>query len=65
MAEIQVGAIVLVSEGTEHGFYEAVVIEEPGPDLFKVKFRDFPEEPLLVRKRQHLALLHPAESGRA
>lgn len=58
-ADIAVGALVLVSEGEGEGYYEAVVVAEPSPDLFKCAFRDYPGYAVQVRKRQHLALLCP------
>ena len=57
--EIQLGSLVLVSEGVGHGWYEGIVIEAKPDDLFVVRWRDWPELPTMVRRRDHLGLLHP------
>ena len=44
----------------ETGWYEAVVLEKLGDDELKLRFRDYPEEGTLVRRRNQLALLSPA-----
>jgi hypothetical protein len=42
------------------GWYEAVVLEQVGADELKLRFRDYPEEGTLVRRRNQLALMSPA-----
>jgi hypothetical protein len=60
-AEIDVGDLVLVENWEpETGLYEAVVLEKLGDDEFKFRFRDYPKEGILVRRRNQLALLPPA-----
>ncbi len=60
-AEIDVGDLVLAENWEpETGWYEAVVLEKLGDDEFKLRFRDYPEEGTLVRRRNQLALLSPA-----
>ena len=59
-AKIKVGSLVLASEGHMNGWYEAVVIEDHGDDLLTLRWRDWPQEPTIERRRWHLALLHPA-----
>ena len=60
-AEIDVGDLVLVENWEpETGWYEAVVLEKLGDDELKLRFRDYPEEGTLVRRRNQLALLSPA-----
>ena len=60
-AEIDVGDLVLAENwDPETGWYEAVVLEQVGDDEFKLRFRDYPEEGTLVRRRNQLALLSPA-----
>ena len=60
-AEIEVGDLVLVENWEpETGWYEAVVLEKLGDDEFKLRFRDYPEEGTLVRRRNQLALVSPA-----
>lgn len=57
--QIKTGSVVLASEGEGDGWYEAVVIEIKPEDLFVVRWRDWPKEPPLVRRREHLGLIHP------
>lgn len=57
--EIITGSLVLASTGPAEGWFEAVVVAERGTDLFELRWRDWPDEPLIVRRREHLALLHP------
>jgi len=60
-AEIDVGDLVLAENwDPETGWFEAVVLEQVGDDEFKLRFRDYPEEGTLVRRRNRLALLSPA-----
>jgi hypothetical protein len=60
-AEIDVGDLVLAENWEpETGWYEAVVLEKLGDDELKLRFRDYPEEGTLVRRRNQLALLSPA-----
>jgi hypothetical protein len=60
-AEIDVGDLVLAENWEpETGWYEAVVLEKLGDDELKLRFRDYPEEGTLVRRRNQLALMSPA-----
>jgi len=60
-AEIDVGDLVLAENwDPETGWFEAVVLEQVGDDEFKLRFRDYPEEGTLGRRRNQLALLSPA-----
>jgi hypothetical protein len=60
-AEIDVGDLVLVENWEpETGWYEAVVLEKLGDNEFNLRFRDYPEEGTLMRRRNQLALLPPA-----
>jgi hypothetical protein len=60
-AEIDVGDLVLAENwDPETGWFEAVVLEQVGNDELKLRFRDYPEEGTLVRRRNQLALLSPA-----
>jgi hypothetical protein len=61
LAEIDVGDLVLAEKWEpKTGWYEAVVLEQIGDDELKLRFRDYPEEGTLVRRRNQLALLSPA-----
>lgn len=54
---ITVGSVVLASEGPMEGWFEAVAVELRGDDLFVLRWRDWPDEPQIVRRRDHLGLL--------
>ena len=59
---ITLGSVVLATTGPMDGWYEAVVIQAKGEDLFTLRWRDYPDEGTVVRRRKHLALLHPGGS---
>ncbi len=54
--EIVIGSVVLVTAGVEDGWWESIVIGVSA-DAFSLKWRDFPREPVFVRRRTELALL--------
>ena len=56
---ITVGSLVLASEGPMEGWFEAVAVEQRGDDLFVLRWRDWPDQPQIVRRRDHLGLLPP------
>ena len=56
--EIGVGDLVVAQEGTEDGWYEAIVAEVNG-DMLTLRWRDYPRERKIVRHRQRLGLLYP------
>ena len=56
--EIGVGDLVVAQEGTEDGWYEAIVAEVNG-DMLTVRWRDYPRERKIVRHRLRLGLLYP------
>lgn len=58
-SEITAGSTVLVHGGGEDGWFEAEVVEAKANDLFTLRWRDWPELPILVRTRSHIALLNP------
>ena len=58
-ADIDVGSLVLASEGPGEGWWESVVLAEEA-ELFTLKWRDYPDLPRFARRRWQLALLHPA-----
>ena len=58
-ADIDVGSLVLATEGPSEGWWESVVLEK-NAELFTLKWRDWPDLPRFVRRRWQLALLHPA-----
>jgi hypothetical protein len=56
--EISLGDLVVAQEGTEDGWYEAIVAEANG-DMLTLRWRDYPRERRVVRHRQRLGLLYP------
>ncbi|MCJ2093612.1 hypothetical protein MKK67_14105 [Methylobacterium sp. J-072] len=58
-AGVAIGSLVLISEGEQDGWYEAEVIEAKTGGIYTLRWRDWPDLPLLVRRREHMALLHP------
>ncbi|MCJ2121880.1 hypothetical protein [Methylobacterium sp. J-077] len=56
---VAIGSLVLISEGEQDGWYEAEVIEAKAGGIYTLRWRDWPDLPLLVRRREHMALLHP------
>lgn len=61
--EIKVGDVVLAENSEPStGWFEVVVLEQIGADQLRLRWRDYPEDGTLVRRRQQLALL-PAQSA--
>jgi hypothetical protein len=54
--DIGIGSVVLATVGVEDGWWESIVIGV-NADAFSLKWRDFPREPVFVRRRTKLALL--------
>src|SRR3954454_6335245 len=57
--EIGIGSVVLATVGVEDGWWKSIVIGV-NADSFSLKWRDFPREPVFVRRRTKLALLPAA-----
>ena len=57
--EIGIGSVVLATVGVEDGWWESIIIGVNGEAL-TLKWRDFPREPVFVRRRTELALLPAA-----
>ncbi len=55
---IGLGSVVLAPAGPDDGWWEAVVVKVAG-DRLTLRWRDYPDEPLITRQRHRLALLHP------
>ncbi|MGE3643288.1 MAG: hypothetical protein AB7F96_05485 [Beijerinckiaceae bacterium] len=56
--DIAVGHHVLAMDNLgSDSWYEAVVLEQPDAETFKLRFRDYPEEGLVVRRRDQLGLM--------
>ncbi len=60
-SEIGIGSLVLATVRLDEGWWEAVVERVDGERL-TLRWRDYPEEGLIVRRREQLALLHPGRS---
>ncbi|MBZ9925027.1 hypothetical protein [Mesorhizobium sp. BR1-1-4] len=56
--KIEVGSLVLATEGAFQGWYEATVTKISPEDL-TLRWRDWLEMPAFTRKPNHIALLHP------
>src|SRR4051812_13706104 len=61
-ADVDVGSLVLATEGPGDGWWECLVLEAEA-ELFTLKWRDWPDLPRFVRRRWEFALLHPAGRG--
>ena len=55
-ADITVGSIVLASIDRSDGWWESVVVSVHG-DLLKLIWRDYPKDPVFVRRHSQVALL--------
>ncbi|GJE09148.1 hypothetical protein FOHLNKBM_0168 [Methylobacterium longum] len=64
-AGIAIGSLVLITEGDEDGWYEAIVVASKPGGEFTLQWRDWPDLPLLVRRRDEMALLHPNAAAAA
>ncbi|MCJ2071253.1 hypothetical protein MKK75_21060 [Methylobacterium sp. J-030] len=64
-AGIAIGSLVLITEGEEDGWYQAVVVASKPGGEFTLQWRDWPDLPLLVRRRDGMALLHPNAAAAA
>jgi hypothetical protein len=59
-AEISVDDLVLAEDHEPgNGWYEAVVLETLPGDVLRLRFRDYPSEPEVIRNVDQLALMHP------
>ncbi|MCJ2021540.1 hypothetical protein MKK84_29685 [Methylobacterium sp. E-065] len=64
-AGIAIGSLVLITEGEEDGWYEAVVVASKPGGEFTLQWRDWPDLPMLMRRRDEMALLHPNAAAAA
>jgi hypothetical protein len=56
---IGLGSVVLAPAGPDDGWWEAIVVKVAG-DRLTLRWRDYPDDPLITRQRHRLALLHPS-----
>jgi hypothetical protein len=60
-ADIQVGSIVLgAAPPRRTEWFECLVIAVDDPDLFTLRYCDWPKEPPFKRRRVEIGLMHPA-----
>jgi hypothetical protein len=57
---IKLGSLVLATTGLMEGWFESLIVATRADDGFLLRRRDWPEEPEFTRRRDELALLHPA-----
>src|SRR4051812_1311735 len=58
--EIEPGSLVLAYDREYEAWYEAIVVQVLG-SAYRVRFRDSPEEGVLMRRRENIALLYVPE----
>ena len=58
--EIEPGSLVLAYDREYEAWYEAIVVQVLG-SAYRVRFRDYPEEGVLTRRRETIALLYVPE----
>jgi hypothetical protein len=58
--EIEPGSLVLAYDREYEAWYEAIVVQVLG-SAYWVRFRDYPEEGVLMRRRENMALLYAPE----
>jgi hypothetical protein len=56
-SQITVGSLVLAEEARMEGWFEAIVLEVRPKDVFKLKYRDYPDDPIITRHVSRLALM--------
>ena len=61
--EIAPGHLVIAQELLDNGWWEAIIIDRKD-DVFKLRFRDYPQLPKFFRHRSALALMNPPDENR-
>ena len=64
-SKITVGSLVLAEEARMEGWFEAIVLEVRPKDVFKLKFRDYPDDPIITRHVSRLALMMQVDTPAA
>lgn len=57
--KIEVGSLVLATEGAFQGWFEAQVVRINTDGIYTLRWRDWLDMPVFTRKLIHIALLHP------
>ncbi|MFN3721273.1 MAG: hypothetical protein ACK4UW_20450 [Rhizobium rhizophilum] len=58
-SKLAVGDTVLATESADDGWWFAEIVELPGEDKVRLRWRDFPEYPTMTVGMTEIALLHP------
>jgi hypothetical protein len=61
-SKITVGSLVLAVDDPDDGWFEALVVEVRDRDMFRLRWRDYPDELLFKRHRSRLALMMQIET---
>ena len=56
-SQITVGSLVLAEEARMEGWFEAIIIEVCPKQVFKLRYRDYPDDPIITRHVSRLALM--------
>lgn len=57
--KIEVGALVMASIDQIEPWFKCIVVSERANGVFVLRWRDYPDDPKIVRRREDIALLHP------
>lgn len=64
-SKITVGSLVLAVDDPDDGWFEALVVEVRDRDMFRLRWRDYPDELLFTRHRSRLALMMQVDTQTA
>lgn len=64
-SKITVGSLVLAEEGRADGWFEAIVLEVRPKDVFKLRYRDYPDDGIITRHVSRLALMMQLDAAAA
>lgn len=56
-SQITVGSLVLAEEARSEGWFESIVLEARPRDVFILRYRDYPDDPIITRHVSRLALM--------
>lgn len=64
-SQITVGSLVLAEEARSEGWFESIVLEARPRDVFILRYRDYPDDPIITRHVSRLALMMQIEKPAA
>lgn len=64
-SQITVGSLVLAEEARMEGWFEAIVLELRPKDVFILRYRDYPDDPIITRHVSRLALMMQVDTQTA